>query len=97
MPPFLWFIEYVAQLRLPLSSGASAGHTTVMEVRVTITESYGVFVVRVWREPTEAGKEPWRASVLNTATKGRAYFTSSEDLVAFLSPWPLGEEALLWR
>ena len=68
-----------------------------MEVRVTITKKYGVFVVRIWGEPTEAGEGPWRASVLNTATKERTYFTSSEDLMAFLNPWPLCEEALLWH
>jgi hypothetical protein len=40
---------------------------------------------------------PWRASVLNTATKERTYFSTAEALVAFLSHWLLDEEALLWR
>ena len=68
-----------------------------MEVGVTITKKYGVFVVKIWREPREGEEGPWRASVLNTATKERTYFSTAEALVAFLSPWPLGEEALLWR
>ena len=59
---------------------------------MTLSKTYGVFVVRIWHEPTEAEEGPWRASVLNTVTKERTYFTSSKALTAFLSPLPLDEE-----
>ena len=54
----------------------------------------GVFVVRVWREPTEVTVPPWRASVLNTVTKERHYFADPEDLAAFLSSIGLEERTL---
>ena len=59
---------------------------------MTLSKQYGVFIVRVWREPTETEEGPWRASVLNTVTKERTYFTSSEELVAFLNPLELDDE-----
>jgi hypothetical protein len=56
--------------------------------------SVGVFVVQVWREPTEIAVPPWRASVLNTVTKERHYFASAEALVAFLSTLGLEQKTL---
>lgn len=58
------------------------------------TGQVGVFVVRVWREPTELAQSPWRASALNTVTKERHYFASPEELVAFLSPLGLEQRTL---
>ena len=62
---------------------------------MTLSKQYGVFVVRIWREPTGEDKSVWRASALNTVTKERIYFTRAEELAAFLSPLPLEIEALL--
>lgn len=56
---------------------------------------YGVFVVRVWLEPEDGGEGPWRASVLDTVTRERHYFTDPAALTAFLGPEPPG--GAVWR
>lgn len=58
------------------------------------TGQVGVFVVRVWLEPTADGVAPWRASVLNTVTKERRYFADPEELAAFLSSLGLKQKTL---
>lgn len=58
------------------------------------TKEVGVFVVRVWLEPTELAERPWRASALNTVTKERHYFASAEELVALLGPLGLEQKTL---
>lgn len=62
-----------------------------------ITGRVGVFVVRVWCEPEGEAQGPWRASVLDTATKERHYFTDPAALAAFLHPLDEGEVSAILR
>lgn len=43
-----------------------------------------VYVVRIWLEPTQGGEGVWRASVTETRTQERRYFTNPEELKQFL-------------
>lgn len=61
---------------------------------MTLSKQYGVFVVRIWHEPTGEDASVWRASVLNTVTKERTYFSAEHQLVAFLGLSPSDEEGL---
>lgn len=60
---------------------------------MTLSQRYGVYVVKIWREVAESG-DVWRASVLNTLTKERSHFATQESLIRFLCPTPEEEEAL---
>jgi hypothetical protein len=47
---------------------------------MTVAGRRGVFVVRIWLEGEGAA---WRASVLDTATQERRYFSAPHELGAF--------------
>ena len=49
-----------------------------------VTETYGVYVVRIWLEERPLDKPAWRASVTDTSTKDKHYFADPTDLSAFL-------------
>jgi hypothetical protein len=51
---------------------------------MTLSKTYGVFVVRIWHEPAGEDRSVWRASALNTVTKERTYFAAEQELIAFL-------------
>jgi hypothetical protein len=42
------------------------------------------YIVRVWLEPNPGGSSLWRASVLDSSSQERWYFSSADRLVAFL-------------
>lgn len=42
------------------------------------------YIVRVWLEPNAGGSSVWRASVLEVNTQERWYFSSADQLAAFL-------------
>ncbi|MCL6569295.1 MAG: hypothetical protein K6T35_10570 [Meiothermus silvanus] len=42
------------------------------------------YLVRIWLEPTQGGEGVWRASVTETRTQERRYFTNPEELKQFL-------------
>jgi hypothetical protein len=48
------------------------------------TQACGVFVVRIWLEPDGADATAWRASVTDTTTKEKRYFTEPVALSRFL-------------
>lgn len=48
------------------------------------TKTFGVYVVRVWLEPTGDGLGMWRASVTDTTTKEKSYFDDAAQLSQFL-------------
>lgn len=62
---------------------------------MTVSRRYGVFVVRIWHEPTDAGEEVWRASAMNTVTKERSYFATEQELVLFLGLSDADKEGVL--
>lgn len=42
------------------------------------------YIVRVWAEPNPGGPSAWRASVLDTVSQERYYFSTPQDLARFL-------------
>lgn len=46
---------------------------------------YGTFIVRTWLEPREDAEGAWRASVMNTLTQKKVYFSSPEALSHYLA------------
>ncbi|HEU4743176.1 MAG TPA: hypothetical protein VFS50_16385 [Meiothermus sp.] len=42
------------------------------------------YIVRVWAEPNPVGPGAWRASVLDTVSQERHYFSTPQDLARFL-------------
>lgn len=56
---------------------------------------HGVYVVRIWLEPTEDGAGSWRASLTDVATHERHAFSSPQALGAFVQA--LGQELLPWE
>lgn len=49
-----------------------------------LSRSYGVFVLRIWLEPSAEGAAVWRASLTDTLTKERRYFAEPAALSHFL-------------
>lgn len=43
-----------------------------------------IYIVRVWTEPSPSGPGAWRASVLDTSSQERRYFSTPQDLARFL-------------
>lgn len=62
---------------------------------MTISKTYGVFVIRIWHEPTNTGEDVWRASAMNTVTKERSYFATEQELIAFLGLSRLDDKGVL--
>jgi hypothetical protein len=56
------------------------------------TKTFGVYVVRVWLEPTSDGLGVWRASVTDTNTKEKNYFSEPSQLSRFLTALELPPE-----
>jgi hypothetical protein len=42
------------------------------------------YIVRVWLEPNPGGSSIWRASVLDSSSQERWYFSSADRLAEFL-------------
>jgi hypothetical protein len=42
------------------------------------------YIVRVWLEPNPGSSSVWRASVLDSSSQERWYFSSADRLAAFL-------------
>jgi hypothetical protein len=42
------------------------------------------YIVRIWLEPNPGGSSLWRASVLDSSSQERWYFSSADRLAAFL-------------
>jgi hypothetical protein len=42
------------------------------------------YIVRVWLEPNPGGSSVWRASVLDSSSQERWYFSSADRLAEFL-------------
>lgn len=49
-----------------------------------IDKSCGVYIVRLWLEPSTQGPDVWRASATDTASNERHYFASPDALSSFL-------------
>jgi hypothetical protein len=49
-----------------------------------MTPKPSTYIVRIWVEPNPGGPNVWRASVLDTASQERRYFSTPEELARFL-------------
>lgn len=46
--------------------------------------NHNTYIVRVWTESNPGGSSVWRASVLEAISQERWYFSSADQLAAFL-------------
>lgn len=63
-------------------------------MRGVVTQSCGVFVVRIWLESAGLGESAWRASVTDTFTKEKRYFAEPAALSGFLLGLNLPDESM---